>query len=84
MYVQPGIYLYIIIAYLLLGIYKRKKEIIITGSFMMLYMLTCFLGPCALVRYMYVIIVSTPIMISYFFEKNSFNKQKEEIKNEKR
>ena len=71
---QPSLYFYVTIAYLLFGIYRRQKEIIITGLYLFMYFGTCLLGPCAIVRYIYCIIVMTPIMISYFFTKNKENK----------
>lgn len=71
---QPSFYFYVTIAYLLFGIYRRQKEIIITGLYLFMYFGTCLLGPCAIVRYIYCIIVMTPIMISYFFTKNKENK----------
>lgn len=66
---RPGIYTYITIAYLLLGIYRRQKEVIITGMYLLLYIGTCMLGPCSTIKYIYCIIVMSPIMVSYFFTK---------------
>lgn len=74
---QPATYFYIIVAYLLYAIYKREKRNLILGTYLFLYFGTCFLGPVAIVRYIYAVIVSTPILLT------SIIKSKEEVKDEK-
>lgn len=59
---QPGIYFYITIAYLLYSIYKKDKAKLIIGILLFIYFASCFLAACAIVRYVYAIIVCVPIM----------------------
>ena len=74
---QPATYFYMVIAYLLYSLYKKKKINLIVGMFLLLYFATCFLGPVALVRYIYGVILSAPILLS------SIVKDKKEEENEK-
>lgn len=59
---QPATYFYILIAYILYSIYKRDKVGLLIGIYLFLYFLTCFLGPCSIIRYIYAVIVCVPIM----------------------
>lgn len=59
---QPGIYFYVTIAYLLYSIYKKDKAKLIIGIFLFIYFASCFLAACAIIRYIYAIIVCVPIM----------------------
>ncbi len=68
---QPAIYFYIVLAYLLYAIYRNDNVKKVIGIFMFSYFVTCFLGPIALIRYIYAIIVCVPVMISSIIkEKN--------------
>ena len=66
---QPAFYLYLLIGYILYCTYTKDKKSLIIGIFLFIYYLTCFLGPCAIVRYMYNVIVVTPIMIGYLIKR---------------
>lgn len=61
---QPATYFYILLALILHSIYKRDKRNVISELYLILYFLTCFLAPCAIIRYMYGVIVSLPVIIS--------------------
>lgn len=75
---QPAFYLYLLIGYILYCIYKKDKVPLIIGLFLIMYYLTCFLGPCAIVRYIYNVIVATPIFVGYLLkrEKNEASYEK--------
>lgn len=60
---QPAIYFYILLACLLYSLYKKQKNNLLPQIFLLLYYLTCFLAPCAIIRYMYGVIVAMPIVI---------------------
>lgn len=60
---QPGFYLYILLACLLYSLYIGDKNKLIGELFLLLYFLTCFLGPCAIIRYIYAVIVCVPILV---------------------
>ena len=64
---KPAIYFYLLIAYCLYALYKKDKNKETIGIYLLLYFLTCFLGPVALIRYIYAVIVSVPIIVSSFF-----------------
>ena len=61
---QPAIYFYITLACLLYAIYKKDKNLVLPTIYLFLYFLTCFLGPGAIIRYMYANIVATPFIIA--------------------
>ena len=64
---KPAIYFYLLIVYCLYALYKKDKNKETIGIYLLLYFLTCFLGPVALIRYIYAVIVSVPIIASSVF-----------------
>lgn len=66
---QPATYFYITLANLLYSIYKRDKNKQVIAIIFFIYFASCFLTNCAIVRYIYVIIVNVPIM-AYLATKN--------------
>lgn len=72
---QPAIYFYIALACLLYAIYKNDVKLILPTIYLTLYFLTCFLGPGAIVRYIYANIVTTPFILALCKKKK---KNKEE------
>ena len=66
---QPATYFYITLANLLYSIYKRDKNKLVIAIIFFIYFASCFLAHCAIVRYIYVIIVNVPIM-AYLATKN--------------
>lgn len=67
--IRPAFYFYFLIGFLFICGYKREKFNKQIGLFYFIYFLTCFLGPCALIRYIYVVIVSLPLLICMLFEQ---------------
>lgn len=61
---QPAIYFYIALACLLYAIYKKDKNLVLLTIYLFLYFLTCFLGPGAIIRYIYANIVATPFILA--------------------
>lgn len=61
---QPAIYFYIALACLLYAIYKKDKNLVLPTIYLFLYFLTCFLGPGAIIRYIYANIVATPFILA--------------------
>ena len=74
---QPGIFFYITLAFLLYSIYKREKNILVISILLFTFYASCYLALCSIIRYIYPIIVNTPIMLAFVV------KNKEEVKNEK-
>ena len=68
---QPAFYFYILIAYLLYEIYKKDKMKIAVGTFLFVFFASCYLANCSIVRYMYPIIVSMPILLGLVTEKEN-------------
>lgn len=67
---QPSLYFYILIACMLYLKYNNKKEEKIPLIFLLLYFITCFLGPGGILRYVYINIISTPFIIALCFKHN--------------
>lgn len=61
---QPAIYLYILLACFLYCLYKNEKSNLVSSGFVLFYFITCFLAPCAIIRYMYPVITSIPVIVS--------------------
>ena len=68
--IRPAFYFYFLIAFLCICTYRRDKYNKQIGLFYFIYFLTCFLGPCALIRYIYVVIVSLPLLICMLLEED--------------
>lgn len=62
---QPATYFYMLIAYLLYNLYRKNKIEFIIGMYLFLYFLTFFIGPCAIIRYIYPIITAIPILLGF-------------------
>ena len=73
---KPAIYFYLIIAYVLYALYRKDKIKETVGIYLLLYFLTCFLGPCAIIRYIYAIIVCIPILYGPILKGNVENNEK--------
>ena len=73
---KPAIYFYLIIAYVLYALYRKDKIKETVGIYLLLYFLTCFLGPCAIIRYIYAIIVCIPILFGPILKGNVENNEK--------
>ncbi len=61
----PAIYVGILLFYTIYCGYCRKYKLLIPALFLCLYVMTLFLGPAALMRYSYPIMLCAPIMISH-------------------
>lgn len=62
-----GIYTWFMIFYILFIIYKKNRKQLFPIAFLVGYFVTLLLGPCALVRYMYPIMLSTPVFLAHCF-----------------
>ena len=67
---QPATYFYILFAYVLYALYKKFKVRLLIGIYLFLYFLTCFTAPCAIIRYIYAIIVSVPVICCFVVKNN--------------
>lgn len=71
---QPGIYFYITLAFFLYTIYKKEKDKIVISIFLCTFFASCYLVACSIVRYIYPIIVSTPLMIALMLDRKEEEK----------
>lgn len=74
---QPATYFYITIAYVLYSMYKKDKEKLSIGIVIFIYFISCFAAPTVTVRYMYAVIVCTPMMLASIFKKKDWNGKEE-------
>lgn len=61
---QPGIFFYITLAFLLYAIYKKEKNILVIAIFLFTFYASCYLAFCSIIRYIYPIMVNTPLMLA--------------------
>lgn len=66
---QPALYLYFLIGYTIYMIHTKNTKNLLPAIFLLMYFISCFLGPCAIVRYIYAIIVCIPVLISKLIPK---------------
>lgn len=70
---QPSIFFYITLAFLLYAIYKKEKNILVIAIFLFTFYASCYLTHCSIIRYIYPIIVNTPLILAFVV------KNKEEV-----
>lgn len=56
-------YIWGTIIFVLFGLYKKDKRILLTACLPIIYLLTCFCGPMAALRYIYSVIVCMPLLL---------------------
>lgn len=61
---QPAFYFYFLVGYVIYMACTKNIKNLLPSIFLLSYFLTCFLGPCAIIRYIYCIIVCLPVLIS--------------------
>lgn len=61
---QSSFYFYVLIGCMLYLKYKNNTKSEIPLIFLFLYFVTCFLGPGGILRYVYINIISTPVILS--------------------
>ena len=56
-------YVWILVLTLLWSIYKKRYSLLMWGMLPLMYLGTCFLGPMAALRYIYCLVVCTPLLL---------------------
>lgn len=56
-------YIWATVIFTLFGLYKKDKRILLASCLPIIYLLTCFCGPMAALRYIYSVIVCMPLLI---------------------
>lgn len=75
----PASYVWFLLFCTIAVIKKKDWNVLILYSFLWGYMLTLFLGPCVLIRYVYLLVVSLPVLIYTLL--NTISKKKLEETN---
>lgn len=61
---QPAFYFYFLVGYVIYMACTKNIKNLLPSIFLLAYFLSCFLGPCAIVRYIYGVIVCIPVLVS--------------------
>lgn len=59
----PAFYFWLLMFTMLHAFVNKNYKIIYVGLFLFIYYLTVLLGPCSLIRYMYPLVVSVPVLL---------------------
>jgi hypothetical protein len=65
--IHPAFYTWLLCFVLAGAAYRRIKSVLLAGGVMAVYLLTLFLGPCALIRYSYYLMLTVPVLMSSLF-----------------
>lgn len=71
---QPAIYFYATLAFLLYTIYKNDKNALVIAIVLFTFFASCYLAHCSIIRYMYPVMVSTPLMMMLVLRNNKEEK----------
>lgn len=74
----PATYFWALIGYLLIVWYEKRRGLAAPGILCLAYYATLFLGPVALIRYIYCIMVVTPIFLFLLLYKNDVENNADE------
>jgi len=66
----PALYFWLLIGYLLTVWYEKRRGLAAPGILCLMYYATLFLGPAALVRYMYCVMIAVPVLLFLLLCKN--------------
>ena len=59
----PAFYFWLLMYTMVHALVNKNYKIIYVGSFLLIYYLTVLLGPCSLIRYMYPLVISVPVLL---------------------
>lgn len=68
---RPSTYLWLFLAFILYAIYKREYRSIMVYSLSVLYVGTCLFGPWGVLRYIYAIVVTVPLIMHTMLKPKS-------------
>ena len=63
--IHPALYTWLLVFLLAAGIYRRNKPLLLTGGLALCYLLTLLLGPVALIRYQYNLMLIAPVLLCW-------------------
>lgn len=73
--IHPAFYTWLLCFVLAGAAYRRIKSVLLAGGVMAVYLLTLFLGPCALIRYSYYLMLAVPVMFGALFSMNLYKEE---------
>lgn len=59
---RPEFWIWFLTYFLFWSVYRRRKDAGLTGVIPLMYLGTCYLGPVAILRYVYCLVVITPLI----------------------
>ena len=62
--IHPATYTWMLLFVLAWAIWRRRWAVLGSGTLMLMYLLTLFLGPCTLVRYCYYLMAAAPVLVA--------------------
>lgn len=71
-----ALYSYVVIFFLMRCIYKKNWKMWVPGVFLLLYLMTLFLGPTAIMRYVYPLMVCSPVLLAIMIKGDCHVKEK--------
>lgn len=63
--IQPAFFTWMLAFVLCWACWKRSKAVLLAGGICAAYQLTLLLGPCALIRYQYALMLCAPVLLAY-------------------
>jgi len=61
--IHPATYTWMLLTAMAWAIWRRRRAALAAGCMLLMYLLTLFLGPCALVRYCYYLMIGAPFLM---------------------
>ena len=65
MLLHPALYTWLLGFVLAWAVWRRRREILLPACVLLAYLLTLLIGPCALIRYQYDLMLSAPILLGF-------------------
>ena len=62
--IQPALYSWLLALALCWACWKRHKAVLLAGGLCLAYLLTLLLGPCAIIRYQYSLMLCAPVLLA--------------------
>lgn len=59
---RPDFWVWFLIYFLFWGIYRKKRDAVLAGIIPFMYLATCLLGPVSVLRYIYCLVVTVPLL----------------------
>ena len=78
---QPAFFFYCTFAFLLYSIYKKEKNRLVIAIFLFTFYASCYMANCVIIRYIYPVVVSSPLMLLFVTKNEKCEIEKKENEN---